>query len=91
VQRTIKHFASPSFWECYERIPVAIQNLADKNFNLLKTNPSHPSLHFKKVNKYCSVRIGKKYRAVGIEMKKGILWFWIGTHSEYDKIISQVG
>ncbi len=88
MQRNIKHFAGPSFWTCYEKLPAEIQNLADRNFKLLKSNLYHPSLHFKKVGQYCSVRVGKKYRAVGIEMEKRILWFWIGTHSEYDKLIS---
>ena len=54
-----------------------------------KTNPNHLSLHFKKVNKYWSVRVGKAYRALGIEVKNGILWFWIGTHDEYDRLISK--
>ncbi|HEB76743.1 MAG TPA: hypothetical protein ENJ04_10350 [Nitrospirae bacterium] len=87
----MRHFASPSYWECYERLPENIRNIANKNFKLLKTNPSLPSLHLKKVKRYYSVRIGMKYRALGIGIKEGILWFWIGTHSEYDKIISQIG
>jgi len=91
VQRTIRHFASPSFWECYGRLPESIRDLANKKFKLLKMNPSHPSLHLKRVKRYYSVRIGKKYRALGIEIEDGILWFWIGTHAEYDKIISQIG
>jgi hypothetical protein len=48
------HFASPSFWVCYEKLPMEIQILADKNFVLLKQNPAHPSLHFKKVGLYWS-------------------------------------
>lgn len=88
MQRNIKHFASPSFWACYDKLPKDTQRLADKNFKLLKASPDHPSLHSKKVDKYCSVRIGKKYRALGVEIGEGILWFWIGTHSEYDKLIS---
>lgn len=81
------HIASPSFWASYDRLPQAIRELADKNFDLLKTNPSHPSLHFKNVGKYWSVRVGRKYRAVAIESTEGLLWFWIGAHSEYEKII----
>lgn len=88
MQKNIKHFASPSFWTCYKKLPANVQKLADKNFEVLKTNPKHPSLHFKKAGKYCSVRVGMKYRSIGVEIKDGLLWFWIGTHSEYDKIIS---
>ncbi len=87
MQRNIKHYASPSFWTYYEKLPVDVQKLADRNFEILKNNPKHPSLHFKKVGKYCSVRVGMKYRALGLEIEDGLLWFWIGTHSEYDKMI----
>ncbi|MBM3130085.1 MAG: hypothetical protein FJ009_15860 [Chloroflexi bacterium] len=78
------HFTSPSFWELYDRLPPPIQELADKNYKLLKTNPRHPSLQLKKVGKYWSVRVGLKYRAAAVEIQEGLLWFWIGTHAEYD-------
>jgi mRNA-degrading endonuclease RelE of RelBE toxin-antitoxin system len=84
----MKHFADPSFWDCYERVPCDIQELASKNFELLKDNPKHPSLHLKKVGQYWSVRVGRKYRALAIEDKENFIWFWIGTHSEYEEIIS---
>jgi len=83
----MRYFASPSFWELYDKLPSAIQDVADKNFELLKADPKHPSLHLKKVGGYWSVRAGRKYRAVGVDIDEGILWFWIGVHSEYDKII----
>ena len=82
----MKHFTSPVFWECYENLPVSIQELADKNFDLLKVNPKHPSLQLKKVGRYWSVRVGLKYRAVAVEVEQGLLWIWIGTHAEYDKL-----
>jgi len=44
----------------------------------------------KKVKGYYSVRIGMKYRALGMGVEEGILWFWIGTHLEYDEIIFQI-
>jgi hypothetical protein len=57
----LKHFATPQFWACHERLPDPIRQLADKNFELLKSNPRHPSLHFKKIGKYRSVRVGLSY------------------------------
>lgn len=83
----MKHFTSPSFWELYERLPENIKELADKNYKLLKENPHHPSLHLKKVENYWSVRIGKRYRAIAVEVEMGLLWFWIGTHAEYDRFL----
>ena len=81
------------FWDYYGELPLSVQELADKNYDLLKIDPYHPSLHFKKLNKkgriLWSVRIGSGYRAIGREREEGIIaWFWIGTHAEYDRLIS---
>lgn len=84
----MKYFASPKFWECYKSLPKEIRNLADKNYELLKTNPKHPSLHFKQIGNLWSVRVGKHYRALGLNKEEGIIWFWIGSHTDYDKLIS---
>lgn len=65
-----------------------IRNLADKNFQLLKADSSHPSLHFKKVGKVWSARVGSNYRAVATPIEDGFLWVWIGTHTEYDKLLA---
>ncbi|MGA7876626.1 MAG: hypothetical protein WCA08_13270 [Desulfoferrobacter sp.] len=83
----MKHFASPAFWACYDRLPEQIQHLADKSFELLKADPSHPSLHSKKIGKYRTVRVGLHYRALAIEVPEGLLWFWIGSHPEYDRFL----
>ena len=61
------HHATSGFWECYQRLPMAIQQLADKNYEVLKADADHPTLHFKKVGPYRSVRVGIAYRALGIE------------------------
>lgn len=81
------HFTTRRFWQCYDSLPEPIQQVADENYELLKADPSHPSLHFKKVGKYWSVRAGRDHRALGIEIERGILWFWIGTHAEYERLI----
>lgn len=83
----MKHLANPSFWKCYNDLPKSIKKLANKNFDLLKQNSNHPSLHFKKINQYWSVRIGKKYRALAAESGDDLIWFWIGDHSEYKKLL----
>ena len=83
----MNHFASPAFWSAYEALPTAVRRLADRNYELLKKNPKHPSLHFKKVGRYWSVRVGSHYRALAVEMEDGLIWFWIGSHADYDKLI----
>jgi len=84
----MKHYASPSFWNCYKNLPKTIQELADKNYELLKQNPAHPSLHFKKIQNYFSVRVGIRHRALGIEIDNDVLWFWVGNHADYDKLLA---
>lgn len=83
----MKHLAHARFWKCYEDLPTEVQQLADKNFALLKADSFHPSLHFKKVGDYWSVRVGEHYRALALETEQGIVWFWISTHAQYDKKI----
>lgn len=83
-RRCVKHFASQDFWDLYDRLPKAVRELADKNFELLKENSRHPSLHFKKLGKHWSVRVGAHYRALAVELDGNMHWFWIGSHAEYD-------
>lgn len=83
----MRHFATPAFWDAYRKLPKSVRILADKNYKLLKTNPQHPSLHFKKVGRFWSVRIGMRYRALATEIDEGLLWFWIGSHADYDGLI----
>jgi len=54
----VRHSASPSFWAAYRALPENAQALADKSYQLLKHNPAHPSLHFKPVGRFWSVRVG---------------------------------
>lgn len=84
----MKHFATPDFWKAYESLPVHVRRLADRNYQLLKTDSRHPSLHFKRVGRFWSVRVGLSFRALGVEATDGVVWFWIGSHAEYDKLIS---
>jgi hypothetical protein len=63
----VTHRASLRFWRCYEGLPQDVRQLADRSYALLKTNPSHPSLHFKKVGQFWSARVGLHYRAVAVD------------------------
>ena len=81
------HHAAPDFWTAYRALPVEIRDLANRAFALLKTDPYHPSLHFKRIDNLWSVRVGSHCRALGVEVKDGILWVWIGSHAEYDRLV----
>lgn len=84
----MKHFATPRFWEAYAELPASVRRVADANYKLLRAHPYHPSLHLKKVGRFWSVRVGLRYRALGVQQDEAIIWFWIGGHSEYDRLIS---
>jgi len=87
----VRHSTLPRFWQRYRQLPREVQELADKCYELLKTDPHHPSLRLKQISKtqgLWSVRVGAHNRALGREKPEGIVWFWIGTHAEYDKLLS---
>ncbi len=81
------HKTTSRFWKNYEKLPISIQKIAKKNFNLLKEDPLHPSLHFKRIGKFWSARVDINYRALAIEDDEDLLWVWIGTHDEYEKML----
>jgi hypothetical protein len=72
-------------------LPEAVQDVARKNFELLKDNPSHPSPHFKQVGKLWSVRAGINHRGLAVEDGPDFIWVWIGAHDEYMRMINQQG
>jgi len=65
-----------------------VRALADKQFELLKADERHPSLHFKRIGRFHSVRVGAHYRALAVDVPDGILWWWIGKHAEYDRLVA---
>jgi hypothetical protein len=87
----VKSYAPAEFWQHYNRLPSAAQKLADKTFAFFKRDPLYPSLHFKEIRKgIWSVRIGDHYRALAKRRPDGWMWFWIGTHEEYNKLVKRV-
>lgn len=86
----MKHTTSSRFWRCFNALPYEVQALARKNFELLKRDPSHPSVQFKPLGggRLFSARVGLHYRALGLPTTQGVHWFWIGTHGEYDKLVA---
>ena len=83
----MRHRTSSGFWRAYDNLPFHVRELADKNFMLLKTDATHPSLHFKKVGRFYSARVGLRYRALAVEGDDGLIWFWIGSHADYDALL----
>ena len=85
----MKHRASPRFWKAYRDLPDDIRATADRCFALLKADPRHPSLHFKAIGRLRSARVGLHHRALAVESGPDLVWFWIGSHAEYDGLIAR--
>ncbi len=80
------HRTTRRFWNCFNDLPEAVQKTAKRNFELLKKDPAHPSLHLKKFGKFWSVRVGINHRALAVADGSDFLG-WIGTHDEYERMI----
>ena len=83
------HRTTARFWKCFDKLPIPIKNVARQNFELLKSNPRHPSLHFKKIGNFWSARVGLNHRALAVEDGNDFIWVWIGTHDEYDRMVKE--
>jgi mRNA-degrading endonuclease RelE of RelBE toxin-antitoxin system len=87
----MKSFINEDFLRAYRRLPKEVREQARKAYRLFRQNPQHPSLNFKPVHPnhpYYSARINRGYRTVGIREGEEIIWFWIGSHDDYEKLIS---
>jgi len=82
------HRTTTRFWKCYEELPDPVRELARKNFEILKKDPRYPSLHFKRIGKFWSARIGLDYRALAVMDGEDMIWVWIGAHDDYDRLIA---
>jgi len=79
-----------NFRKMFADLPKLIQTQAKKAYKKFQKNPNHPSLHFRQIHTtkpIYSARITIDYRAVGIQSQNEIIWFWIGAHKEYDKLL----
>ena len=77
-----------AFWAGFENLPQGVQALAREKYALWRADPFHPSLHFKQVAPgLWSVRIGRNYRALARRRGEMVVWFWIGPHVAYDRLI----
>jgi len=89
----VKSRTTDRFWKSYEALPPEIRKQAREAYRLFQQDPYYPSLHFKRIHStrpIFSVRISKNYRAVGIEEGKEMIWFWVGSHSDYDKLLKSM-
>jgi plasmid maintenance system killer protein len=78
------------FWRLFKNLPADVQEVAKRAYRVFRDNPAYPGLHFKKLegeDNIYSVRIGLEYRALAVLRGNRAVWYWIGGHAEYDRLI----
>jgi len=88
----VKSHTTASFRRNFANLPERIKKQARNAYRLFQANPAHPSLRFKLVHPtkpVYSARVGRNYRAVGVLSGGEIVWFWIGSHKEYEQVIAE--
>ncbi len=89
----MKSVTTERFRKAFDKLPKELQERARSAYQQWKQNHNHPSLHFKQIYKQqpiYSVRVGLSYRALGIQEEDTIVWFWIGSHEDYNNLIAQL-
>ena len=89
----MKSVTTPQFWKAFDKLPIRIQSRARNSYLMWRENPQHPSLHYKQIHSsepIYSVRIGLAYRALGRLEHETMIWFWIGSHEEFNSMINNL-
>ena len=85
--------ATERFRLTLKQLPEEIRRNTQEAYDLWQQDPQHPSLHFKRIHAtkpVYSVRVGLGWRAVGIRRGNDMVWYWIGSHTDYEKLISRL-
>jgi hypothetical protein len=85
----MKSLTSPEFWQAYAALPPNVRAAARQAYQLWKGNPRHGWLQFQKRGRFWCGRITPGYRALALSVDEGYLWFWIGTHDEYERLLGE--
>jgi hypothetical protein len=86
--RTTKRFR-----ELFAALPARVKEQARQAYRLFRQNPSHPGLRFKQVHAdppIYSARVGISHRAAGVVDGNTVIWYWIGSHADYDALLKQL-
>jgi mRNA-degrading endonuclease RelE of RelBE toxin-antitoxin system len=89
----VKSRTTDQFRRAFADLPKQVQQQTREAYRQFKQDPNHPSLRFKKIHPELpiySARISKSYRAVGQLDGDTVIWFWVGSHAEYDRLLSQL-
>lgn len=82
-----------AFWSAYLNLPEATHRQAREAYRLFRQDPTHPSLRFRKVHPtrpIYSARIDIHYRALGVRDAETVVWFWVGSHDDYERLLRRL-
>jgi len=89
----VKSRTTAQFRKLFAALPGQVQQQARIAYRQFQEDPTHPGLRFKRVHlelPIYSARVNKNYRAVGQLEGDTVIWFWIGSHTEYDRLLRQM-
>jgi hypothetical protein len=89
----MKSRTTKQFWELLAALPDQVRRQAREAYVRFQQDPNQPGLQFKRVHTKAlvySARINIHYRAVGTVSGDEIVWFWIGSHTDYDALLSRL-
>jgi hypothetical protein len=89
----VNSYVTEDFVAIFATLPEEVKVRARKAYRQWRENPSHPSLHFKRVHSrepIYSARVSLKWRVLGLWEGNSMYWFWIGTHADYERMLQQL-
>jgi hypothetical protein len=89
----MKSKTTRSFRELLRSLPSELRERANEAYSHFCLDPHYPALRFKRVHStkpIYSARVTLDYRAVGIQSDDTIVWFWIGKHDDYEKLLTAI-
>lgn len=87
-------YTTEQFRKFLAQLPKEVRKQAKQAYIQFEKDPYHPGLRFKRVHSkrpVYSVRISRNYRALGVQQDNRMIWFWIGSHADYNKILKEMG
>ena len=93
LPKTVTSHTTKRFRETFRKLPADVQEKAREAYRLWQQDPWNPRLSFKRVHQakpIYSVRIGLDWRALGVRDGDNLVWFWIGSHADYDNLVSRL-
>jgi len=93
ARRALTSHTTKRFREAFAALPLQVQAQARLAYDLFRRDPFHPSLRFKQIHPtrpIVSARVGLAYRALAVRAGDDVVWFWIGSHADYDKLVARL-